>query len=136
VRVFYWLTSALLGVAVSCGIGGNNSTDRTVAEEVGSGAKTARITADQTQNRGSTGSGTAFAEAMYEPPAPRLHRSAQGLPVEHRADGLTTVKLQGRFRHLTLARRMPDGTVKLVCVDDPGAAARLSRHHSHSGEER
>jgi hypothetical protein len=54
--------------------------------------------------------------------APALSRSSQGLTFERRRDGLTTVNFQGRFSHVMLARRMPDGTVKTGCFDGVKAA--------------
>jgi hypothetical protein len=54
--------------------------------------------------------------------APRLSRSTQGLSFKRRADGITTVDLQGRFGHTTVARQKADGTVRYGCVDSPEAA--------------
>lgn len=54
--------------------------------------------------------------------APRLSRSTQGLSFKRRADGITTVDLQGRFGHATIAQQKADGTVRYGCVNSPLAA--------------
>ncbi len=62
-------------------------------------------------------------QQMIESMRPALSRSTEGLVRKRRADGITTVDLQGRFQQITLAKPMPDGTVKTVCVDNVKAAA-------------
>jgi hypothetical protein len=51
-----------------------------------------------------------------------LNRSTKGLVQEHKADGSTSMDLQDRFQHVTIARVNADGTVTTACVDNPQAA--------------
>lgn len=50
--------------------------------------------------------------------APRLSRSTADLPVTYGADGHVRIGLKGRFSHVSLAKRMPDGTIRYTCVDN------------------
>lgn len=50
--------------------------------------------------------------------APRLSRSTADLPVTHGADGHVRIDLKRRFSHVSLAKRMPDGTIRHTCVDN------------------
>lgn len=52
-----------------------------------------------------------------------LNKSTEGLVEERHADGSVSVDLQGRFEHVTVARKNQDGTVSQSCVDNPRAAA-------------
>jgi hypothetical protein len=52
-----------------------------------------------------------------------LNKSTEGLVEERHADGSMSVDLQGRFEHVTVARKNQDGTVSQSCVDNPRAAA-------------
>ena len=52
-----------------------------------------------------------------------LNKSTEGLVEERHADGSVSVDLQGRFEHVTIARKNQDGTVSQSCVDNPRAAA-------------
>ena len=48
----------------------------------------------------------------------RLSRSTRGLARERRRDGLRTIRFGERFSHVTLLRRMPDGSLRRTCVDN------------------
>jgi len=50
--------------------------------------------------------------------APRLSRSTADLPVTYGTDGHIRIDLKGRFSHVSLAKRMPDGTIRHTCVDN------------------
>ena len=52
-----------------------------------------------------------------------LNKSTEGLVEERHADGSVSVDLQGRFQHVTVARKNQDGSVSQSCVDNPRAAA-------------
>ncbi|HEX7771988.1 MAG TPA: hypothetical protein VF435_06170 [Pyrinomonadaceae bacterium] len=52
-----------------------------------------------------------------------LNKSTEGLVEERHADGSGSVDLQGRFEHVTVARKNQDGSVSQSCVDNPRAAA-------------
>ena len=52
-----------------------------------------------------------------------LNKSTEGLVEERHADGSVSVDLQGRFEHVTVARKNQDGTISQSCVDNPRAAA-------------
>lgn len=52
----------------------------------------------------------------------QLSRASEGLVVEHRADGLTKVHLQGRFASASVMAA--DG--RAICVDSPAALDRVS----------
>lgn len=52
-----------------------------------------------------------------------LNKSADGLTEVQNADGSVSMDLEGRFRHVTVARVNEDGTVTTSCVDNPRAAA-------------
>ncbi len=53
-----------------------------------------------------------------------LNKSADGLTEVQQADGTVDMNLEGRFRHVTVARENEDGTLTQSCVDNPRAAAR------------
>jgi hypothetical protein len=53
-----------------------------------------------------------------------LNKSADGLTEVQQPDGTVDMNLEGRFRHVTVARENEDGTVTQSCVDNPRAAAR------------
>ena len=55
----------------------------------------------------------------------KLSRSTQGLEREQRPDGLQTIRFGERFRHATVVRRMPDGSLRYSCLDTPRAAEAL-----------
>lgn len=57
----------------------------------------------------------------------RLSRSTAGLQRTLRADGLVTLKFGERFGHVTLAKQMPDGSIRYVCVDNLKAAEAVVR---------
>ena len=84
----------------------------------------------------STAARQAKAAEMYRALAPRLSRSPEGLRFEQRPDGLKTVKLQGRFQHVTLLRRTPDGRFRTACVDNPRAAAAAIGYRPTTGDAR
>ncbi len=50
--------------------------------------------------------------------APRLSRSSADLPVTYGSDGQMVIHLKGRFSHVALAKKMPDGTIRQTCVDN------------------
>jgi hypothetical protein len=54
--------------------------------------------------------------------APRLSRSGADLPVKYGSDGHLSIDLKGRFSHVSLAKKMPDGTIRHTCVDNIKAA--------------
>ena len=53
-----------------------------------------------------------------------VNKSADGLSEVQHEDGSTSLDLEGRFRHVVVARTKEDGTVSMSCVDNPEAAAR------------
>ena len=52
-----------------------------------------------------------------------LNKSAEGLTEVQNADGSTTMDLEGRFRHVVVAREREDGSLSTSCVDNPRQAA-------------
>lgn len=52
-----------------------------------------------------------------------VNKSADGLSQVQHDDGSVTMDLEGRFRHVVVAREREDGTLSMSCVDNPGAAA-------------
>lgn len=52
-----------------------------------------------------------------------LNKSADGLTEVPHADGTVEMDLEGRFRHVVVARENEDGTVTQSCVDNPKSAA-------------
>lgn len=59
--------------------------------------------------------------------APRLSRSSVGLPVRYGSNGQMLIDLKGRFSHVSLAKKAPNGTIRHTCVDSvKGAKAWLS----------
>jgi hypothetical protein len=54
--------------------------------------------------------------------APRLSRSGADLPVKYGSDGHVSIDLKGRFSHVSLAKKMPDGTIRHTCVNNIKAA--------------
>ena len=52
-----------------------------------------------------------------------VNKSPDGLTEVQHADGSTSMDLEGRFRHVVVAREREDGTLSMSCVDNPKAAA-------------
>lgn len=52
-----------------------------------------------------------------------VNKSADGLTEVQHEDGSTSMELEGRFRHVVVAREREDGTLSMSCVDNPKAAA-------------
>jgi len=52
-----------------------------------------------------------------------VNKSADGLALDQHEDGSVSMDLQGRFRHVVVARATEDGSVSMSCVDNPQAAA-------------
>jgi hypothetical protein len=67
----------------------------------------------------------------------RLSRSTRGLEREQRPDGLQTIRFGERFRHATVVRRMPDGSLRYSCLDSPRAAEALlsGRRETRDGRD-
>lgn len=54
-----------------------------------------------------------------------VNRSTDGLVSVKHPDGTVSMKLQGRFQNVALAKKNDDGTVSQACVDNPDSAARF-----------
>ena len=52
-----------------------------------------------------------------------VNKSADGLTQVQHEDGSMSMDLEGRFRHVVIAREREDGTLSMSCVDNPQAAA-------------
>ena len=52
-----------------------------------------------------------------------VNKSADGLSQVENEDGSVTMDLNGRFRHVVVAREREDGTLAMSCVDNPKSAA-------------
>jgi hypothetical protein len=52
-----------------------------------------------------------------------VNKSADGLTQVQHEDGSVSMDLEGRFRHVVVARATEDGSVSMSCVDNPQAAA-------------
>jgi hypothetical protein len=74
-------------------------------------------------------------EMILEQIAPRLSRSTHDLPVTRGPHGETLVDLQGRFSHVTLAKRTPDGRITTTCVNTVEAANAWLSSQSPSGDK-
>ncbi len=64
---------------------------------------------------------------MIEQLRGRLSRSTDGLVRERRPDGLETIRFGERFSHVTLLKRMPDGSLRRACLDNPRRAEAFLR---------
>ena len=51
-----------------------------------------------------------------------VNKSADGLTQVKHEDGSVSMDLEGRFRHVVIAREREDGTLSMSCVDNPQAA--------------
>jgi len=51
------------------------------------------------------------------------NKSTEGLVQQKHEDGSVSMKLQGRFQNVELARVNTDGSMEQACVDEPKAAA-------------
>jgi hypothetical protein len=84
---------------------------------------TTNISADvQSRPSGHNTVGSIGKEMMLEQLAPRLSRSTRDLTVTRGPHGEVLVDLQGRFSHVTLAKRTSDGRIKSTCVNTIEAA--------------
>ncbi len=54
-----------------------------------------------------------------------LSKSAEGLPVIHWPDGMTSMDLGGAFMHVWVAYAGADGSLQNACIESPEAAAAL-----------
>lgn len=52
-----------------------------------------------------------------------VNKSADGLTEVQHEDGSVSMNLEGRFRHVVVARATEDGSVSMSCVDNPQSAA-------------
>jgi hypothetical protein len=52
-----------------------------------------------------------------------VNKSADGLTEVQHEDGSISMDLEGRFRHVVVAREREDGTLSMSCVDTPRKAA-------------
>jgi hypothetical protein len=48
-----------------------------------------------------------------------MSRSSRDLRVEHMANGVRKISLQGRFRHVAVVERVADGSPQRACLDRP-----------------
>jgi hypothetical protein len=52
-----------------------------------------------------------------------VNKSADGLTEVQHEDGSVSMDLNGRYRHVVVAREAEDGSLSMSCVDNPKAAA-------------
>jgi hypothetical protein len=52
-----------------------------------------------------------------------VNKSPEGLTEVQHADGSVSMDLEGRYRHVVIAREAEDGSLSMSCVDNPNAAA-------------
>ena|ERR1044072_1080249 len=52
-----------------------------------------------------------------------VNKSADGLTEVQHDDGSVSMDLEGRYRHVVVAREAEDGSLSMSCVDNPKAAA-------------
>jgi hypothetical protein len=116
-RAVRWWSAVVLGVWI-IGCSADDTSVQKTSDALASVAHRWRATAHGSDKPAAKSPAKRLsAEQMSERLAPRLSRSTEGLSFKRRKDGLTTVDFQGRFTHVTLAKRMPDGSIQTRCVD-------------------
>ena len=107
-RVSCALKMACLGTLLVAGCG-----ESTAPEPLG--ASVARVSAAATKAPVRLGQ-QEFERAL----ASRLSRSPAGLPKHPTPLGGGRIDLRGRFQHVSIVHKRPDGTAETVCVTTPG----------------
>lgn len=65
----------------------------------------------------------AQAQELAEGLKKMVNKSAEGLAEVQHEDGSVSMELNGRYRHVVVAREAEDGSLSMSCVDNPKAAA-------------
>ncbi|HEV8428216.1 MAG TPA: hypothetical protein VGQ41_09980 [Pyrinomonadaceae bacterium] len=108
-------------------VSGKQSGDKSTSKESSKKYMTAKVAGQDAQVDPQTGKVKPLNAQEAEQLAPglkkMLNKSADGLTEVQNADGSVSMDLEGRYRHVTVARVNEDGTVTTSCVDNPRAAA-------------